>query len=245
MNVAEFSNEFDLLYNNIMSNAAPSINEYEKSVFLTKAQEEIVKNYFNPKGNKYGEGFDDSIKRQSDFSQLISTDIYPGGTITKLSFGNSIDSRSIFFTLPLDLLFILNESVLINDSGKTVITQVVPLRYEEYTRLMNKPYKEPLKHQSWRLLSQHGGNKQTEIIIKSGATLLKYLVRYLKRPEPIILVNLTSEYNGATINNRSTAMTCQLDESLHREILNRAVELAKMSYLGDIKGIIELNSRGE
>ena len=59
------------------------------------------------------------------------------------------------------------------------------------------------------------------------------------------MVNLTSEYNGATINNRSTAMTCQLDESLHREILNRAVELAKMSYLGDIKGIIELNSRGE
>ena len=37
MNHTEFSNEFDVLYNNIMSNAAPGLNEYEKSVFLTKA----------------------------------------------------------------------------------------------------------------------------------------------------------------------------------------------------------------
>ena len=37
MTTPEFSNEFDVLYNNIMSNAAPGLNEYEKSVFLTKA----------------------------------------------------------------------------------------------------------------------------------------------------------------------------------------------------------------
>jgi len=37
MTTGEFSNEFDLLYNNIMSNSAPGLNEYEKSVFLTKA----------------------------------------------------------------------------------------------------------------------------------------------------------------------------------------------------------------
>ena len=52
MTTQEFSNEFDVLYNNIMSNQAPGLDEYEKSVFLTKAQNEILKNYFNPKGNK-------------------------------------------------------------------------------------------------------------------------------------------------------------------------------------------------
>ena len=46
-----------------MSNQAPGLDEYEKSVFLTKAQYEIVKNYFNPKSNKNQEGFDDSPKR--------------------------------------------------------------------------------------------------------------------------------------------------------------------------------------
>jgi hypothetical protein len=37
MEIQEFSNGFDILYNNIMSNAAPGLNEYEKSFFLTKA----------------------------------------------------------------------------------------------------------------------------------------------------------------------------------------------------------------
>ena len=63
MTTQEFSNEFDVLYNNIMSNQAPGIDDYEKSVFLTKAQLEILKNYFNPKGNKYQEGFDNSRMR--------------------------------------------------------------------------------------------------------------------------------------------------------------------------------------
>ena len=99
MDHIEFSNEFDVLYNNIMSNAAPGLNEYEKSVFLTKGQEEIVKNYFNPKGNKYGEGMDDSPKRQIDFSELIK--VAPGtpSTTSPLTF----DKRAKVFDLPSDL----------------------------------------------------------------------------------------------------------------------------------------------
>ena len=37
MTTQEFSNEMDIQYNNVMSNAAPGLDEYEKSVFLTKA----------------------------------------------------------------------------------------------------------------------------------------------------------------------------------------------------------------
>jgi hypothetical protein len=37
MNNPEISNQFDILYNNITSDKAPGLNEYEKSVFLTKA----------------------------------------------------------------------------------------------------------------------------------------------------------------------------------------------------------------
>ena len=52
MELSEFSYEFDVLYNNITSNQAPGLDEYEKSVFLTKAQDEIVKSYFDPRLNK-------------------------------------------------------------------------------------------------------------------------------------------------------------------------------------------------
>ena len=42
----EFSNEFDILYNNISSNQAPGLDEYEKSVFLLVKQEmNIVEKY--------------------------------------------------------------------------------------------------------------------------------------------------------------------------------------------------------
>ena len=76
MTCEEFSNEFDLLYNNIMSNQAPGLDEYEKSVFLTRAQDDIVKRYFTPKGNKDYEGFDSSLKRNVDFSTLYRTYTY-------------------------------------------------------------------------------------------------------------------------------------------------------------------------
>jgi hypothetical protein len=38
MTNAEFSNEFDVYYNSITSNQAPALDEYEKSVYLNKAQ---------------------------------------------------------------------------------------------------------------------------------------------------------------------------------------------------------------
>ena len=43
----EWSLEFDLLYQNITSNQAPGLNEYEKSVFLTRAQEAVVTMLYN------------------------------------------------------------------------------------------------------------------------------------------------------------------------------------------------------
>ena len=63
----EFSNEFDILYNNVTSNQAPGLDEYEKSVFLTKAQDQIIKDYFDPRSNKVQSGFDESQRRQIDF----------------------------------------------------------------------------------------------------------------------------------------------------------------------------------
>ena len=70
MTTNEFNNEFDILYNNIASNAAPGIDKYEKSVYLTKAQLEIVKEY-NGLQNKYQKGFEGSDKRRTDLKELI------------------------------------------------------------------------------------------------------------------------------------------------------------------------------
>lgn len=236
MTHTEFSNEFDVLYNNIMSNAAPGLNEYEKSVFLTKAQEEIVKNYFNPKGNKYGEGMDDSPKRQIDFSELIRV---AQGTLGGASI--TFDSRARVYNLPADLFIIINEAVDTNTGTK----QIIPISYAEYTRLMSKPYKEPLKYQAWRIISTSSSNISAEIIVNSNETISKYLIRYIRRPAPIITTNLSSDYGDLTINGIGTISECELNPIIHEEILQRAVELAKVAYEGDVRATIETGQRSE
>ena len=237
MDHIEFSNEFDVLYNNIMSNAAPGLNEYEKSVFLTKGQEEIVKNYFNPKGNKYGEGMDDSPKRQIDFSELINVAQGTPSTTSPLTF----DKGAKVFDLPSDLFIDINEAVSTNTGTK----QVIPISYAEYTRLMSKPYKEPLKYQAWRIISTSSEKISTELIVNSNETIAEYLLRYIRRPAPIITADLSSEYGNLTINGIGTISECELNPIIHQEILQRAVELAKAAYESDVKATIELGQRSE
>lgn len=240
MNVTEFSNNFDVLYNNIMSNAAPGINEYEKSVFLTKAQDEILKNYFNQKGNKYQQGFDGSAKRQIDFSGLISV---KDATLLTSGIGSTFDIRAMRYKLPDNVFLIINESIVTQEGVK----QVVPISFEDYTRLMSKPYKEPLKYQAWRLVTN--GNNQTDITVEliphSNDVIHRYIIRYVRRPRPIILTDLSSDYGDITINGEKNVSECELNPLVHEEILQRAVENAKISYTGDINGVLQAGQRSE
>ena len=237
MTTNEFEWEFDVLYNNIASNAAPGINSYEKSVLLTKAQDELIKNYFNPQGNKYREGFDGSAKRQIDFSGLISV---ANGTLLDQQ---GFDLRAKVFKIPTDVFLIINESIVTN----TGIKQIIPIKFDEYTRLMSKPYKEPLKFQAWRLITDGDINSgvTVEIIPNSQETIESYTLRYVRRPKPIILANLKSEYGDVSINGETEISQCELNPLVHREILQRAVELAKITYLGDANGVIQSGQRAE
>lgn len=241
MTTQEFSSEFDVLYNNVMSNQAPGLDEYEKSVFLTKAQNEILKNYFNPKGNKYQEGFDDNQKRQIDFSTLIKV-VKPSAVSEEEDY-IKMDDRSKLYTLPSDILFIINETVKLNTGANPKYLSIVPISFEEYNRLMSKPYKCPLKNQGWRLL-QFSTSGISEIIVVGG-TISEYKLRYIRRPRPIILTVLNETYSNISIEGETAITECELDPILHPEILQRAVELAKASYTGDIKSIVELGQRTE
>lgn len=242
MTTQEFSNEFDVLYNNIMSNQAPGLNEYEKSVFLTKAQEEIIKNYFNPKGNKYQEGFDESAKRQIDFSNITKSAKL--SVITEMDY-NKIDSRSTLFDFPDDVLMVINENFFMKENSKNIPLVVIPIAYDEYMKLMSKPYKYPLKYQAWRLLNMGESKKIAELIFPRTFTEGSYNIRYIKFPSPIVLTNLEDNYSALSINGVSAESQCELDPILHSEILQRAVELAKAAYIGDVNTTVELGQRSE
>lgn len=70
MTLTEFSNEFDVMYNNISNNSAPGVNIYEKSVFLTRAQELILKEVYS---GELGKSFDSSEDMRAYFNKLVDT----------------------------------------------------------------------------------------------------------------------------------------------------------------------------
>lgn len=249
MTTQEFSNTFDTLLNSYASKAMFGdqaahteivLDEYEKSVLLTQAQDIIVKQYFERTNTNLG--FDDSERRQIDFSNLISvadsqintpssTDAFDGGWVinTPVKSGEHI-------------LFILNERLVLtktSGSGSSTTTTtktfvVVPINYHEYDRQMSKPFAQPLKKQAWRLIQDDSSNTEAtkvEIIptdaakeLKNSGYTAKYKIRYVRRPTPIVLVNLTD--SGLTVDDKATVTECELNPILHMDILNKAVELA-------------------
>lgn len=88
------------------------LDEYEKSVLLTQAQDIIVKSYFDGRLNSQGQGFDDSTRRQVDFSSLIKVarlePMYPTSYTTAIDDGNGDAGKFRFRNkgdLPLHIVF--------------------------------------------------------------------------------------------------------------------------------------------
>ena len=109
MTNSEFSNTFDTLLNsyNTQANFGEQaskreivLDEYEKSVLLTQAQDIVVKSYFDKTLNQQGQGFDDSSRRQVDFSSLIKT-----ATLKAIDFEEgaspAFDDRGVIYKMPM------------------------------------------------------------------------------------------------------------------------------------------------
>ena len=238
MNRNEFSDMFDTLLNSYSQQAEFGesaakvdivLDEYEKSVLLTQAQDIVVKSFFDKRLNSEGAGFDDSTKRQIDFSSLIKAEV----VYTSSDQSSKFDKRGILYDIPTDVLFILNERLetsVVSD-GKTIEKSyvIVPLNYKEYDREMSKPYSQPLKKQAWRLFQNPntGFDFKSEIIpiwnTTSTEHITAYRIRYIRRPRPIVLINLPDELS---VDGVATATECELNPVLHPEILQKAVELA-------------------
>lgn len=256
MTTQEFSNAFDTLLNsynskaNFGEGAAKTdivLDEYEKSVFLTQAQDIVVKSYFSSATNPQGEGIDDSTRRQVDFSGLIEVaDSGSNGGIAESS-QKAFDSRGIMYTLPKKVLIVLNERLQVTKGSQTKNYVVIPISYSEYDRIMSRAYAQPLKKQCWRLFKGNGVTSEasptydihSEIIPIEGSIdkdkgdTVKYVIRYVRRPNPIVLTNLTmTNQESLAIDNVSKVTECELNPILHIDILNKAFELAIVAKTG-------------
>ena len=245
MNVNEFSREFNILYDNITSNSAPGLTEYDKSVMLTKAQEEIVKNYYSGY-NQLLKGFESTENRRGELEQLV----IPYSTTEKVTSTNGISAASKFFKIPDEVFYIVHEQVKLISldsclNGKFIETK--PVTHDEYNVSIKSPFRKPNKNKAWRLnITKQSGNRVVEIV--SAYPVEEYTCRYIKQPIPIILTDFESDPDlqgmSLTIGGLNTVTECELNEEIHSDILNRAVELAVRSYRENtLETNVQLNTR--
>lgn len=249
MTIAEFNNAFDIGYNSIAGQSAPSIDIYEKSYYLTKAQLEIVKNHYSSDSNPKGKGFEKSAKRRVDLKQLITD--YKTSVSQNLGIGLSTSSR--FFEIPNDVFLIIQEStkVISTDCDNGLVIPVKPITHDEFDIQVNNPFKKPSNKVTWRLdMSDQDNNQVVEIIspYNTGTSSLEYQMRYLKYPNPIVLGDFTTLFpsEDLTIEGTNEPTECELHKSLHSEIVDRAVELALADYKSqNLEARVQLHQRNE
>lgn len=224
MELAEFSNQFDTQiasYNLRQMHGEQdnlAFDEYEKSVFLTKAQEELVLAYYTGK-NSDGEGFEYTEEIRRYLANLIKeASLSPITTSNGMPLG--ISSSSKFFTLPEDLWFITYEAATVSSSdchnGSTL--DVIPITQDEYHKIKRNPFRGA---NGRRVLRLDLAEKIVELVSKYDIS--SYYLRYLSELTPIILVSLP---DGMTIHGQSDKSPCVLHPALHQHILDLAVSLA-------------------
>ena len=142
------------------------------------------------------------------------------------------------------MMMVINEVAEVDRNDERVLLQVIPIKFDEYSRLMSKPYKRPLKYQAWRLINSNTANR-ADIVIGPSDSMAKYTIRYVRRPKPIIV----SDLDGLTIEGLSDTQGCELDPILHEEILQRAVELAKVAWTAtgqdNVQVVMQAGQRSE
>lgn len=240
----DFSDRFDTLINGYANKIpfgedTPKVNlafdEYEKSVFLTKAQEELVVSLYNGK-NPYGESFEQTEELRRYLSNLI-TDVELEVDSNSTGKPLSTDGKHAFYTLPDGsgsepaVWFITYESAEVDkgckdSDGKPVITtiDVVPVRQDEYHKVRKNPFRGANNR---RVLRADLADGVVELISKFD--IQKYYVRYLRKPKPILLEDLPEGMDIEGMSEVSEEPVCELHEALHQKILDLAVQMALQS----------------
>lgn len=236
MNIASFSDGFTTLINSYYlqsefgdqeSKVTLTLDEYEKSFYLTKAQEDLVISLYTGRGLT-GTSFEETEELRRYLANLVK-ESKPAMITNSADKPLGIEgSNHQFFTLPPDLWFITYESV--DTSGEKACDnrtgmEVIPVTQDEYHTLKKNPFRGANSRRALRLDLADG---VVEIICKFPVS--SYYIRYLKKVKPIILEDLPSGLYISGENKKSDEDNpCELHEALHQRVLELAVRMALAS----------------
>ena len=238
MNTQEFSTKFDTLINSFNQRADKSdirdlkFDEYEKSVFLTSAEYDFCRDYYSGK-NVYWQSFERAEEIRTALDKLVKTYITSDvQTPTPIKEDETsavgdflLTDKSYLYKKPKDLWYIVEEQVKFaanSDScisGKTALVQ--PVKHDDIFKQLGNPFRGPSKN---RVLRLNIDNNLVELV--SNYPIASYMLRYIKKPAPIILTILPDDLS---IEGLKTVSQCELTPLVHDLILNLAVKNAIQS----------------
>jgi hypothetical protein len=227
MTYRELSNAFDVYSNRHAEAKLETLlffDEYEKSLFLTQAADEIVK----------------ELLPFYDRNEKIKKQLLPITKSVQLSLASGVNdtlkfsSTNILYELPGDVLYVVNE-FLKAPSGAT-LSVVKPLADDETSSTLESPFRTPSKRTyAYRNSLAVAGKYYSEIITNALASAdPKYFIRYVSEtPAFIVTEDLLDGSIGGVSTNANLDEIAPL-EMLHNKILNRAILIGYESKSDDV-----------
>lgn len=230
MNAPELKELFNVLYNNALA-GAPGLDNFEISSYLTLSQEDTVKKAYLASNDHTG-----SFESREYNRRLLNELVVDEKITSSITSTRGLVDDSKFFELGGNAIFIVIETVQLSAPGSVLnnkLIEVKPVTHDEFMKSYKSPFRKPNGNKAWRL-DLEKENSKTTVEIVSPYDIVRYNVRYVRFPDPIIVSDLITDEEvgglGLTINGSSALATCKLNEIIHRDIVEEAVDLAVRDY---------------
>ena len=235
MNAAQMEKEFEIAYESIASSGAPGYEAYEKSILLTQAQNDIIKELV-------ASGAERDDIRALVIGPHIKTDTFSGSVVPSTMY----PTAAVFEKDVSDMWLIVNERV--KETSSSTPLEVKPVEHTFLDANLSNPYKKPQTGRHfWRLL-QYG--ETTELFTTPNFVIIglsdfdTYYINYLERPTPIMVPATVGTIDGVTAGSSvvvsgmgtvtitASGLSCAFNSLIHRDIVKRAAQLGA-AYVSD------------
>lgn len=224
--------DFQLVFNNLSSNLAPGLDIFEISMYLTKA-------YFTFVSQTY-EQYEKSEAARKALTELVTNVKLAPYNFTDAS-DYQVTNESTFFKLPTDLLYIVYEQVQMPKDvpeefkclkGKNL--EVTPIKHDDFHQVYDNPFRYNKKKALRLDVTNAAGERLSEIVVKSPR-IQHYFLRYIRKPKPIILDNLTDDGTATGnaidyIEGQYLESECELNTIFFQDIVRLAAKMAYQDY---------------
>lgn len=222
---------FNLQFNNILSNKAPGIEDYEISMYMNMAQIEII--------DEYSAGVDLIEKNRSILNgYIINKTISIDDPLNAIK-GSMNGLQYQVFELSNLVWKILLENIKQKES--TIEIDVKPVKYDEFNYASKNPFKRPSKSKAWRLDSNNNNTvnsiRDVKIFYKP-TSITDYIEKY---NHTYIVIPDRFDIESDIIPGAMSTNTFLIEK-----VINRATELATRDYKNNtLETQIQTNNRSK